>query len=155
MLQKVPLGNGIEDFKFFFCLRDSKNIIEVDLKSKITRSHRTARETPFPHNFQCVRSPMNSLYLIGGGDYQKDDDSLYQLHEIKLLEGCTIEKKDNMRFPRHGHSACWFSDKFLVVTGSRKEKNNSHKKCEMYNSDLDIWFDMPDLNVGRHYHSSC
>ena len=25
----------------------------------------------------------------------------------------------------------------------------------MYNADLDIWFDMPDLNVGRHYHSSC
>jgi Kelch motif len=28
-------------------------------------------------------------------------------------------------------------------------------KCEMYNSEIDIWFDMPDLNTGRHYHSSC
>lgn len=25
----------------------------------------------------------------------------------------------------------------------------------MYNSDIDLWFEMPDLNVGRHYHSSC
>ena len=25
----------------------------------------------------------------------------------------------------------------------------------MYNSDIDLWFQMPDLNVGRHYHSSC
>jgi hypothetical protein len=25
----------------------------------------------------------------------------------------------------------------------------------MYNSDIDLWFEMPNLNVGRHYHSSC
>ena len=60
-----------------------------------------------------------------------------------------------MKHPRHGHSACWFSDKFVVVTGSRKEKNNSQMKCEMYNSDIDLLFEMPDLNIGRHYHSSC
>lgn len=60
-----------------------------------------------------------------------------------------------MRHPRHGHSAVAFGEKFIVVSGSRKEKDNSQVKCEMYNSDLDIWFDMPDLNVGRHYHSSC
>lgn len=63
--------------------------------------------------------------------------------------------RDKMRHPRHGHSATWFGEKFIVVTGSRKEKGQSQVKCEMYNSDLDIWFDMPDLNVGRHYHSSC
>jgi len=60
-----------------------------------------------------------------------------------------------MKHPRHGHSACWFGDKFVVVSGSRKEKNSSQMKCEMYNSDIDLWFEMPDLNVGRHYHSSC
>lgn len=60
-----------------------------------------------------------------------------------------------MKHPRHGHSSCWFGDKFIVVTGSRKEKDNSQAKCEMYNSDIDLWFQMPDLNVGRHYHSSC
>jgi hypothetical protein len=60
-----------------------------------------------------------------------------------------------MKHPRHGHSAIWFGEKFIVVTGSRKEKNDSQTKCEMYNSDIDLWFEMPDLNVGRHYHSSC
>ena len=24
----------------------------------------------------------------------------------------------------------------------------------MYNSDIDLWFELPDLNVGRHYHTS-
>lgn len=25
----------------------------------------------------------------------------------------------------------------------------------MYNTVMDLWFEMPDLNVGRHYHSAC
>ena len=25
----------------------------------------------------------------------------------------------------------------------------------MYNSDIDLWFEIADLNTGRHYHSSC
>ena len=25
----------------------------------------------------------------------------------------------------------------------------------MYNSDIDLWYELPDLNIGRHYHSSC
>ena len=60
-----------------------------------------------------------------------------------------------MKHPRHGHSACWFGDKFMMISGSRKEKNNSQVKCEMYNSELDLWYESPDLNIGRHYHSSC
>ena len=60
-----------------------------------------------------------------------------------------------MKHPRHGHSACWFGEKFIVVTGSRKEKNGSEAKCEMFNADIDLWFELPDLNTGRHYHSSC
>ena len=60
-----------------------------------------------------------------------------------------------MKFPRHGHSACWLGEKFIVVSGSRKEKNDSQTRVECYNSDLDLWFELPQLNVGRHYHSSC
>jgi hypothetical protein len=93
--------------------------------------------------------------MVGGGDYQKDEESLYSLYEIQSRNDYAFVKRDQMKHPRHGHSACWFGDKFVVVTGSRKEKNNSQVKCEMYNSDIDLWFEMPDLNVGRHYHSSC
>jgi len=95
--------------------------------------------------------------MVGGGDYQKDEDTLYSMWEIQVKQYANAEfiKRDQMKHPRHGHSACWFGEKFIVVTGSRKEKNNSQIKCEMYNSDIDLWFEMPDLNIGRHYHSSC
>ena len=93
--------------------------------------------------------------MVGGGDYQKDEESLYSMHQVQVDNGFTFVKRDMMKHPRHGHSVVWFGEKFVVVTGSRKEKNSSEVKCEMYNSDIDLWFEMPDLNVGRHYHSSC
>ena len=102
-----------------------------------------------------MNGPNGQLYMVGGGDYQKDEPTLYNLFEVQVNQGFNFLKRDSMKHPRHGHSACWFGEKFIVVTGSRKEKNNSQVKCEMYNSDIDLWFEMPDLNVGRHYHSSC
>lgn len=29
------------------------------------------------------------------------------------------------------------------------------KSVESYNVDMDLWFDLPNLNHGRYYHSSC
>jgi len=43
----------------------------------------------------------------------------------------------------------------LLSLAQERKKNKSQVKAEMYNSDIDLWFEMPDLNVGRHYHSSC
>jgi hypothetical protein len=63
--------------------------------------------------------------------------------------------RDKLKYARHGHSACSLGEKFIVVTGSRKENENAHQKCEQYNLDLDIWFEIPPLNEGRHYHASC
>ena len=62
---------------------------------------------------------------------------------------------DDMKYSRHGHSVCCLNDKFLIVSGSRCEDDDSFKRCEQYNIDLDLWFEIPNLNVGRHYHSSC
>lgn len=63
--------------------------------------------------------------------------------------------KAKLRFMRHGHSCCVIDNKFLMCTGSRKENEGAQFKCEQYNIDLDLWFDVPDLNEGRHYHTSC
>ena len=60
-----------------------------------------------------------------------------------------------MKYPRHGHSACSVGDKFIVVTGSRKENEQAQVKAECYNVDIDLWFDLPQMNEGRHYHASC
>lgn len=141
-----------------FLLKDSRSILTVNFNSKST-SVTSSKEinypgsSSFPHNFQCVQNPYNgNIFLVGGGDYSSDNEALYCLWEI---QGNNFIQRDKMKHPRHGHSACWFSEKFIVVTGSRKEKNNSQSKCEMFNADIDLWFEMPDLNVGRHYHSSC
>lgn len=95
------------------------------------------------------------MYIVGGGDYQKDEESLYNCWELDPVNNYQMTKRDSMKHPRHGHSVTWLGEKFVVVTGSRKEKNDSQRKSECYNSDIDLWFELPDMNVGRHYHSSC
>ena len=70
-------------------------------------------------------------------------------------DGWKVTARAKLRFLRHGHSCCMVGDKFIIATGSRKEIEAAHMKVEQYNVNLDIWFDAPDLNEGRHYHSSC
>ena len=41
-----------------------------------------------------------------------------------------MHTRDKLKYPRHGHSACSLGDKFIVVTGSRKENDAAHMKCE-------------------------
>jgi len=94
--------------------------------------------------------------LIGGGDFQKTPDTLYECFEIMVQDGTYgIISRDRMKYQRHGHSACSLGDKFVVVTGSRKEVEHAENKAECYNADIDIWFDLPQMNEGRHYHASC
>lgn len=40
--------------KMFFCLKDSKNMIEIELKQKKARLVKINRQNAFPHNFQTV-----------------------------------------------------------------------------------------------------
>ena len=63
--------------------------------------------------------------------------------------------KDKLKYARQGHSVCPLGERFLFVTGSRIDHEEAGKKCEMYNINMDLWWEVPELNVGRHYHSSC
>lgn len=82
---------------------------------------------------------------------------MFECNEIFFDEDdkCLLLPKDKMKYPRHGHSACWLNDKFIIVTGSRKETDQAQIRAECYNVNLDMWFDLANLNEGRHYHASC
>ena len=60
-----------------------------------------------------------------------------------------------MKYARHGHSACSLGDKYIVVTGSRKDVQNAPYRTEIYDVDANRWYELGDMNHGRHYHSSC
>ncbi len=96
--------------------------------------------------------------MIGGGKPENPDEkSLTTCLEI-LNNGTTkvdVLARESLKHPRHGHSLTCLRDKFIIVTGSRIDRNNASKTVESYNIDMDIWFDWPDLNFGRYYHSSC
>ena len=60
-----------------------------------------------------------------------------------------------MRAPRHGHAACSFMSKYILVSGSRKDVEASARKTEIFDSDNNVWIDLPMMINGRHYHASC
>ena len=64
-------------------------------------------------------------------------------------------KRSPMKYPRAGHSVCAIGTRWLFVSGSRVKEKDAEKKCEMFNMNMNKWYDVADLNVGRHYHSSC
>ena len=64
-------------------------------------------------------------------------------------------KKANMSAPLHGHAACSFMSKYIVVSGSRKDIDSSARKAAIYSTEGDNWTDLPLMINGRHYHASC
>lgn len=96
--------------------------------------------------------------MIGGGDYQTTPQSMYEAHELIYNSNQNIwdcVKRANMVAPRHGHSACSFMGKYVLVTGSRKDMNHSARMTEVYDTDTDNWKSLPLMINGRHYHASC
>ena len=70
--------------------------------------------------------PGGRLFLIGGGDFNKVAETMYECNEIFMDESSSyLLQKDKLKYPRHGHSACSLSDKFIIVTGSRKETDQA------------------------------
>ena len=112
-----------------------------------------------PHNYQCVQvGDEPKLYLIGGGDYQTTPQSMYECHELVKMPNQNMwdcVKKANMSAPRHGHAACSFMGKYILVTGSRKDVDHSARKTEIYDTDANTWSNLPLMINGRHYHASC
>ena len=98
--------------------------------------------------------------MIGGGDYKTLPDSMFQCREVvNKYDSSTYNlqfmEKKRMNFARHGHSCCTILDRYIIVSGSRKEVNNAANRVELYDVTIDEWLELPRINEGRHYHSSC
>ena len=137
--------------------RDSKFVYEYNLETKAIYKRTVNIPLSFQHNFMYIQTPSDKLFLIGGGEINKNPPSLKQCYQIINNGTATFDciAMDELKYARHGHSVCCLNDKFLIVTGSRCEDDRAYERCEQYNIDLDLWFEIPNLNVGRHYHSSC
>ena len=137
--------------------RDTKFVYEYQLQTKQIFKRTVQIPQSFQHNFMYIQCPSDKLFLIGGGEINKNPPSLKQCYQIINNGTNTFDciAMDELKYARHGHSVCCLNDKFLIVTGSRCEDDRAYERCEQYNIDLDLWFEIPNLNVGRHYHSSC
>ena len=100
----------------------------------------------FPQNFSYVENPYNGrLFLIGGGKFDPDTDTLHQAWEIDLDDDNRFYQVASMLYPRHGHHACWFGENRIVVTGSAIKKKPAASKCEVYDINKNEWTEIADL----------
>lgn len=143
--------------RIYILERDSKMVYMYDVIKQLLTKRSVNIPNKFEHNFQYVQTESNRLFLIGGGDITRQAESLKKCYEIIDNDEQMLDciSRDDLKYGRHGHSICVLKDKFLIVTGSRVDQDEAFNKCEQYNIDLDLWYDMPPLNVGRHYHASC
>lgn len=71
---------------------------------------------------------------------------------MKQGDKYVFQGRANMKYARHGHSACAVGDRYIVVTGGRI---GSGTTCEIYDINTNKWSDLPEMGTKRHYHSSC
>lgn len=86
-----------------------------------------------PHNFQCVQlgSPAQ-VFMVGGGEFNMNPKSLKEMRKLIQRDGqYAFSLCADMKYQRHGHSACAVSDQYILVSGSRLEKAGA--ACELYN----------------------
>ena len=70
------------------------------------------------------------VYMLGGGDYKTLPDSMFQCRELikdNLSHQYNLKfvERKKMRFARHGHSCCSVANRYIIVSGSRKEVNSA------------------------------
>ena len=116
----------------------------------------------FPHNFQMIQVGIENprVFMLGGGDYKTLPDSMFLCRELvneasSLNYNLKFVEKKRMRFARHGHSCCSVANRYIIVSGSRKEVNSAAQRVEIYDIEINDWMELAKINEGRHYHSSC
>jgi N-acetylneuraminic acid mutarotase len=98
--------------------------------------------------------------MLGGGDYKSLPDSMFLCRELvkdtsSVHYNLKFEDRKRMRFARHGHSCCAVANRYIIVSGSRKEVNAAAQRVEIYDTEINDWMELSKINEGRHYHSSC
>ena len=157
-LAKAP--SGFPDVLFIF-QKDSKTISLFNVNSKALAHKQVDFRGNFPHNFQMIQVGAidPKCFMIGGGDNKTLPDSMFQCRElVKTNQSAnyqfTFKEKKKMKFARHGHSCCAIADRYVMVSGSRKEVNSAQSRVEIFDTEINEWMELAQLNEGRHYHSS-
>ena len=55
-----------------------------------------------------------------------------------------------MKTQRYYHTACAFMGKYVIVSGSKMDRDFSSRKTELYDTDNDTWTDLPMMINGRY-----
>ena len=89
-----------------------------------------------------VAGPNSTFYLVGG---DTQEQSVYV-----FIPGVIHSEIGKLAFPRLGHSACWFKDKYIFISGGL----DSASTAEVFDTVSSECITIQDMLVDRRYHSS-
>lgn len=100
------------------------------------------------------------VFMLGGGDYKTLPDSMFTCKELvsdssSINYNLKFVDRKRMKYARHGHSCCSIANRYILVSGSRKEVSGAANRVELYDTEINDWMELSRINEGRHYHSSC
>ena len=131
------------DLKITIFEKDSKRYYQYSTKDQSVSHGEVFADSNYPHNFQSCQINSNQVYVVGGGDFNVLPDSMFSLRRFIVAQSgsARLEEKAKLKYARHGHSVCAFADRFLVVTGSRKDISRAPFRTEVYDSVSDTWME--------------
>ena len=132
---------------------NSKNLASFKYNPKTTALRRLDSKdvaASLVSGFSWLQTPSNRIFISGGSP---DPKALFELIETK---GGVLKRINcsSMRYKRSGHSSCCLGSERVMITGSMMPKSTA-AKCESYCIRRDSCTDLPDMQIGRYYHSSC
>ena len=108
-----------------------------------------------PHNNNYVQfGQPPQLIMVGGGSVENINlDTHKQTRKLVHHKGkFKLDLLASCKHPRNGHGITNVGSSQVVVTGTRIGNGAT---CEAYDVKSNKWSDLPELNNGRYYHSSC
>ena len=108
-----------------------------------------------PHNNNYVQfGQPPQLIMVGGGSFENIElDTHKQTRKLVHNKGkFKLELLQSCKYARNGHAITSLNNTQVIVTGTRIGNGAT---CESFDVRANKWTDLPMLNNGRYYHSSC
>ena len=157
-------AGGFSEFpkELYIFQKDSKSITVFNTQTQNLTHKYVEYRGNFPHNFQMIQVGIENprVFMLGGGDYKSLPDSMFMCKELIPDQSTAnynlkFREMKRMKYARHGHSCCQVGNRYILVSGSRKEVSGAANRVELFDTEINDWMELSKINEGRHYHSSC
>ncbi|CAI2372016.1 unnamed protein product [Moneuplotes crassus] len=168
MTMKVPIETRV-----FRCKSGQTEYVEYNLDAAEFTPD-SLPESPYSYRKECIQKPFKSVFSMSGMNMQfplnhkhafTSDNRLFVIggtfnltnayrETYEVLQNHELIDKQSLNTPRHSF-ACISVSTSILVLGGYFSRSKTLSSCEIYNSLLDEWVYLPNLNYSRGCMGAC